>query len=145
VSLQAWLANGWLTTHRTSRDEIRSLLAVADRDLRDASVESLSLDSRHTIAYNAALQLAQAALAACGYRAAREGKHLRTITSLEFTLGVDAKSVRRLDAARKRRNRAEYDAAGLISEGEVEEISAVAEMLRERIEQWLRVEHPGLL
>jgi hypothetical protein len=144
VSLQAWVANRWLTSHRTSRDEIRALLAVADRDLHDATVHEVSADSRHNLAYNAALQLAHAALAASGYRAVRDGHHERIISSLPFTVGLDAKSVRRLDAARKRRNRAEYDAAGLISEGETAEVLSLAQALRQRLEEWLRAEHPDL-
>jgi hypothetical protein len=144
VSLQAWLANRWLTSHRTSRDEIRALLAVADRGLHDATVHGVSVDSRHSFAYNAALQLAHAALAANGYRAVRDGHHERTINSLPFTVGLDARSVRRLDAARKRRSRAEYDAAGLISEGETAEVLALARALRRRVEEWLRAEHPDL-
>ncbi len=144
MSLQAWLANRWLTSHRTSRDEIHALLAVADRDLHDATVLAVSVDSRHGFAYHAALQLAHAALAASGYRAARDGHHVRTINSLPFTVGLDAKSVRRLDTARKRRNRAEYDAAGVISEGEAAEVLALARALRQRVEEWLRAEHPDL-
>lgn len=145
MSLQDWLTNSWLVEHRTSRDEIRSLLNLAERDLRDARTVGLSVDWHHNIAYNAALQLAQAALAACGYRAARDQQHLRTIRSLELTVGVDPKTVRRLDAARKRRNRAAYDLAGIISEGEADEVERCAIELRENIEQWLRAEHPELL
>ena len=144
MSLQAWLANRWLTRHRTSRDEIRALLAVADRGLHDATVHGVSVDSRHSIAYNAALQLAHAALAASGYRAARDAQHLRTIQSLPFTVGLDARSVLLLDTARKRRNRAEYDAAGLISEGEAAEVLALARGLRQRVEEWLWEERPDL-
>lgn len=144
MNLQAWLANRWLTRHRTSRDEIRALLAVADRDLHDATVHEVSVDSRHNLAYNAALQLAHAALAASGYRAARDGQHGRIIDSLPFTVGLDARSVRRLDTARKRRNRAEYDAAGLISEGETEEVLALARALRQCVQEWLRAEYPDL-
>ncbi len=144
MSLQAWLANQWLTSHRSSRDEVRALLAVADRDLHDATVHEVSVDARHHFAYNAALQLAHAALAASGYRAARDGHHVRTINSLRFTVGLDAQRVRRLDTARKRRNHAEYDAAGLISEAEVEEVLGLARALRQRVEEWLRAEHPGL-
>ena len=33
VSLQDWLKFGWLKEHKTSRQEIADLLAVADRDL----------------------------------------------------------------------------------------------------------------
>ena len=134
MTSRARLANRWLTSHRTSRDEIRALLAVADRGLHDATVHDVSVDARHSFAYHAALKLAQAALAARGYRAARDGHHERTINSLAFTVGLDRRSVRRLDTARKRHTRAEYDAAGLISEGETAEVLALARALWQRVE-----------
>jgi hypothetical protein len=45
----------------------------------------ISEDWKLNIAYNAALQAATAALAAAGYRAAREQHHYRTIQSLALT------------------------------------------------------------
>jgi ABC-type proline/glycine betaine transport system substrate-binding protein len=70
MSLQDWLKNGWLTEHRTSLKEIKDLLAVAERDLNDcrtARKAGLSPDWQLNIAYNAALQVATAALAAAGF------------------------------------------------------------------------------
>lgn len=145
MSLQDWLANKWLVAHRPSRSEIRSLLGVADRDLADAAADGLSADWRHNIAYNAVLQLAQAALAAAGYRPVREQHHVRLIGSLELTIGLDPRSLRRLDTARKRRNRAEYEAAGLISDAEAGEVYAMARELRGRAEAWLRANYPDLV
>jgi hypothetical protein len=116
--LEDWVASKWLVKHRTSRSEIGSLLDLAERDLKDAQVAALSPDWRHNIAYNAILQLAQAALAAAGYRASREQHH---------------------------RNRAEYDAAGLISEAEAEEVYVAARDLRLLVEEWLRKRFPDLM
>ena len=67
MSLADWLKAQWLKAHKTSRQEIGNLLGVADRDLRDCQTKGLSDDARLAIAYNAALQCAVAALAACGY------------------------------------------------------------------------------
>jgi hypothetical protein len=36
MNLADWERNGWLTKHKTSPGEIHDLLAVVDRDLRDA-------------------------------------------------------------------------------------------------------------
>ena len=66
MSLQDWLRNGWLVEHRTSRQEIADLLAVADRDLGQCRAPGLNPDWQLNIAYNAALQLAAAALGAAG-------------------------------------------------------------------------------
>ena len=57
MTLGDWFKNGWLKRHTTSIEEIAELLAVVDRDLRDASVDEISLDWRFGIAYNAALKL----------------------------------------------------------------------------------------
>ena len=79
MNLKNWLDNDWLVEHKTSLDEISDLLAVVDRDLTDCTTQGLSPDWRLNIAYNSALQSATAALAAKGFRAAREAHHYRII------------------------------------------------------------------
>jgi hypothetical protein len=105
----------------------------------------LSEDWQLAIAYNAALQCAVAALAACGYRASREAHHYRVIQSLAHSLGTDSAMVAQFDAFRKKRNVADYDRAGMISKTEVREMVTLAQHLRNSVEEWLRRNHPGLL
>jgi hypothetical protein len=62
MTLNQLLADGKLVKHRTSRQEIASLLKVVERDIADASIKTVSSDRRFAIAYNAALQLATIAL-----------------------------------------------------------------------------------
>lgn len=62
MSLSDWVKNGWITEQKSSRDEIRDLLVVVERDLHDCRTAGLSSDWRFNIAYNAALQAATAAL-----------------------------------------------------------------------------------
>lgn len=145
MSLQDWLRNGWLVEHKTSREELRSLFALADRDLIDSQVPALSPDWRFNIAYNAALQAATVALAVAGYRAAREAHHYRVIQSLAYTVKADTKLVDRLDKFRKKRNVGGYEHAGSVSEGEVTEMVTAARKLREDVESWIRQVHPKLL
>lgn len=46
MSLADWERNGWLTAHRTSRNEIRDLLDVVERDLADQSLrETIGADA----------------------------------------------------------------------------------------------------
>ncbi len=92
-----WLRNGWLVEHRTSRQEIADLLAVADRDLTKCQTPGLGPDWKLNIAYNAALQLATAALAAAGFRASREAHHYRVLQSLAYTIKADGALIARLD------------------------------------------------
>ena len=123
MSLEDWLKSGWLKEHRTSRQEIADLLAVADRDRKACQTPDLVSDWRFNIAYNAALQLATAALAAAGYEAERANHHYRVIQSLEFTLGLDATAIGKFDVFRKKRNITGYEKADAISETEAEALA----------------------
>lgn len=145
MSLSDWLKNGWLSEHVSSKEEVRDLLGVCDRDLRDCRTAGLSPDWRFAIAYNAALQAATLALAVAGYRATRESAHFRVIHSLAHTLALDPAVVRRLDAFRKKRNVGGYEAAGQVSEQESAEVAALAEELRASVEAWIRKVKPELV
>jgi uncharacterized protein (UPF0332 family) len=145
MSLEDWRENGWLSAHEPSRQEIDDLLAIADRDLKDCQAEGLSTDWKFNIAYNAILQAATAALAAAGYRAARDSHHYRILQSLAFTVGVSAKTLRYLDAFRKKRNLTGYERIGTVSDREAKEIVETAQTLRRQIEEWIRATHPELL
>src|SRR5450755_4464578 len=126
MSLQSWLQNSWLVQHTTSPEEIKNLLAISDRDLLACQVKQLPADWRCTIAYNAALQAASAALAAAGYRASRDNHHYRVIQSLEFTLTAGEKLIATLDSFRKKRNISSDDVAGSVSDREADEMFELA-------------------
>jgi hypothetical protein len=51
VSLEKWAEYGWLKPEPTSRDEIRSLLSIVERDLRDANGAGLPEDRRCEAAF----------------------------------------------------------------------------------------------
>lgn len=145
MSLKDWLNNGWLTEHKTSPEEIRNLLGVADRDLADCQSVGLSADWRMNIAHNAALQAATAALAVCGYRASRDSHHYRVIQSLAHTIGADKKLIVQFDKFRKKRNIGGYEQAGLVSDKEADEMVALGQQLREEVELWVRANYPKFL
>ena len=84
--MKTWQQDGWLKKHKASREEVADLLAVADRDLQACRTPGLHNDWRFNIAYNAALQLATAALAVAGYQAERMNHHYWAIDSLAHTL-----------------------------------------------------------
>ena len=144
MSLTDWLKRGWLVEHKPSRQEVADLFGVADRDLKDCQTPGLSPDWKLNIAHNAALQVATAALAACGFRAAREAHHYRVIQSLAHTIGAEAGLVDRLDAFRKKRNLADYERAGVVSEQEAREMLNLARELRGRVDAWISQEHSKL-
>ena len=141
MSLHDWVQNGWLSEHESSREEIRNLLALAERDIRACRTPNLPADWRFAIAYNAALQAATAALAAAGFRAARDSHHYRVFQSLAFTIGANSDLIRRLDAFRKKRNMSSYEMGGTVSDQEAEEMAALATDLHERVAHWIKERH----
>jgi len=120
------------------------LFGLAERDLEACQTADLVTDWRFNIAYNAALQLATAALAAAGYEASRTAHHLRVIRSLEFTLALSPNKIDLFDAFRKKRNEADYERAGVVSDTEAEEMLALARELRVDVEAWIARTHPSL-
>ena len=144
MSLQDWLRNAWLVEHETSREEIADLLSVIDRDLHDCQTSGLSTDWQLSIAYNAALQVAVAGLAAEGFRTSRESYHHRAIHSLAFTLGSDDAMIAQLDAFPKKRNISDYERAGGTSDQEARDMISLAARLREELVRWLRLQHQEL-
>ncbi len=145
MSLKNWLRNGWLVEHRTSPVEIRDLLGIAERDLKDCQAKGISADWRLNIAYNAALQVSAAALAASGYRASREAHHYRALQSLTLTIGADRNLVDQLDEFRKKRNISDYERAGVVSDLETKEMVELAKKIYTEVKEWLRTKHPRLI
>ncbi|HTQ78207.1 MAG TPA: hypothetical protein VMI15_09310 [Burkholderiales bacterium] len=145
MSLADWQKSKWLVAHKTGAEEIAALLAIVERDLANAKVAGLADDWKFNIAYNAALQAATAALAASGFRAAREQHHFRTVQSLALTVGWPGAKVERFDRFRKKRNVIGYESAGVVSEREAREIHELATELRDSVLVWLRKHHPRLL
>jgi hypothetical protein len=147
MSFEKWVEYGWLRADPASRDEIKSLMTIVDRDLKDAAVSGVSDDRRFEAAYNAARTCATVALRASGYRVAtnQPGHHARTIDSLPLTIGADEKLVRKMKSLSQKRNATSYDTAGNVSEQEVELATKTARDLRRDVLQWLEKNYPALL
>ena len=146
MSLKSLLGDGRLRRHTTSATEIADLLKMVDRDLRDTGIEDLSVDRRFTIAYNAVLQLATVVLRASGYRTSGAAHHWATFQVLPDLMGhAERDRADYLNACRRKRNTAVYDAAGVVSDAELRELLAEAESFRQDVLGWLGREHPDLL
>lgn len=103
--------------------EIGKLLAIADRDLGQASMVSLHLDTRFALAYNAALQLATVVLRLRGIRIRKVRFHERTFQELESQLPSGIRTFADyFDRARRKRNVLSYDHVNVASAGEVEDL-----------------------
>ncbi len=145
MTLQNWQDNGWLREHRTGRQEIGDLLKIVERDLRDAA-GVLSPDWRFGIAYNGALKLCTILLYASGYRTEKNLQHYRTIHSLPLILGDARKGdAEYLDVCRIKRNRAEYEQAGVVSEAEANELIDFVVELQALVIAWLEKNRADLV
>jgi len=145
MTLKQWADNGWLRPHQASAKEIRDLLNIVERDLKDA-VGGVSTDWRFGIAYNAALKLCTVLLYACGYRAERKLQHYRTLQALPLILGAENKAdALLLERCRVKRNTAEYEYVGAVTEAETNELISFARELKADVLDWLEKNHPELL
>ncbi len=145
MSLESWAKNGWLRPHQTNRQQVTGLLAIVVRDLADAQ-SSVSADWQFGIAYNAALKLCTILLYASGYRPEKNLAHYRTLQALPLILGTDRNDdADYLDACRAKRNIAEYDVAGTVSQSEADELRTFTESLRNDVLGWLKSSHPNLV
>lgn len=146
MSLEKWAAYGWLKTEPTSREEIKDLLAIVDRDLKDANVAAISDDRRFEAAFSAARTAANIALRASGYRTvAQVGHHTKTIESLELTIKADSKMLQKMRTFSKKRNVTSYDSAGNVSKQELELVIKTAAELHSQVVAWLKKNYPNLI
>ena len=137
MSLARWVEHRWLLPHEAAASDVAALLAAASDDLKDAR-QDISPAWRFAIAYNAALRLCTAVLAAAGLRAARDQKHYRTIAALPFLLGDEATDLAEfLDTCRLKRHDVTYEALSAVSTAEADELIEAVVELEGRVRGWL--------
>lgn len=135
---------GQLKTHTTDRREVQQLLEAAHRNLADAGVEAISLETRFDAAYRAIMQVALVALLANGYRADSRGHHQLMIQALPLTIGLSKERLAVLDAMRRKRNAADYLGSD-VDQGSVEVCISQARVLLADVERWLGENRPELM
>jgi len=147
MSLQQWLDNSWIQKIAPSRQTVMDLLAIAQREITDASLPDLSPEGRFTHAYDAVRCLCEVALHASGYVVPKGGnKHQRVIESLKCTLGDEwTEEVDFLDRCRRRRHQSIYERGGLVQERDANELLGMATRLNSGCRDWLEREHPDLI
>ncbi len=125
---------------------IQKLLQAAATGLQDASVDTLSNETRFDVAYKAIMQLANAALQANGYRTltSTPGHHQTMIQSLPKTIGLPREQMITLDTLRKQRNLADYSGAQ-VTDQECATCIRLANALFTLVHQWLQDNQPGLM
>jgi len=93
--------------------ETASLVSRAETFLRDARNTGNGVESRFTLAYNAAHALALAALRSAGYRPSSAGHRRIVFQVLEFTAEAPKALSLALAQYHDRRNRVEYEGASV--------------------------------
>lgn len=146
MSLERLTDSNRLKREPTSTDEIKGLVEIVERSLRDASIEAISEDLRFIAAYNALLASSRIALRAAGYRTTNQaGHHVLTFETLQYTISAEGCEIRKLKAYAHQRGTATYDAAGAISAGQLRGAIRSAEELHRRVMAWLHEHYPELL
>src|SRR2546428_585624 len=113
------------------RAEFDGLVESASRRLRDAENESLSLDSRFDLAYNAAHAYSLAALRSHGYRPANNRSVV--FQALAHTLGLAPAEWRVLSEAHRKRNTMEYEGVLDVDEQLLAAVLRVTHLVSERV------------
>lgn len=146
MSLEQWLRNSWLRKEAATRNEIKDLLAVVDREITDASVSQLSTDGRFMHAYDAALNLCAIALRVSGYSVPKgSNHHKRTIAALPLVLGNEYQQIAdQVELASRLRGQAMYDRAEVVQLRDAEELAETAKKLRETVLVWVKQYHSKL-
>jgi hypothetical protein len=116
--LERLAERAFLERETASTAELRALVSSGRRVLADAPNRSLALESRFTLAYDAAHAFALAALRSAGYRSA--SRYL-VFQCLEHTASIPAAARQQLVKAHERRNKGLYEGVFEISERFVEE------------------------
>lgn len=144
MTLENLIGKG-LQREPTSAEEIRRFLAKISTKLTDAGKNSISLDSRFDLAYEALLQIGLAALRANSLRPdSRGGHHVLALQTLHTSIGYPREKLRLLDEFRRQRATGLYDGSFVPTQAELDELRATATELKAHFEAWLIKHHPEL-
>jgi hypothetical protein len=85
-----------------------------------------------------------------GHGGARGGRvsgvaRATSLPSTPLARGNEPELIALLDSFRKKRNIADYERAGVVSDGEAKEMRQLAVRIRDEVVTWLRRHHPALL
>jgi hypothetical protein len=145
MSLENLLKTKQLQPHNPSREAVLRLLQAAARNIADARIEEVSLDTRFDAAYKAIMQCAMVALWANRYRTStsQPGHHQTAIQTLPLTIGIEQSTVIVLDALRKQRNVSDYEGDPISEQALVECIKQAAQLYMV-VKSWIATNRPDL-
>ena len=121
---------GKLKPEPPSAAEIAALMRSGHARLVDARNESLSVESRFDLAYNAAHAIALAALRRLGFRS--DNRYI-VFQALPHTAGIDTVNWRVLAKAHGERNMLEYEGGGMIDQRLLDHLLAAAGLVEAKV------------
>jgi hypothetical protein len=146
MSIEKLKRKGILVEQATSKQELRNLLEIVERDLIDSANRELSADWQFGIAYNAALKLANILVRAIEFRVKGASHHMNVIAMIPLILGEHKRDDSEyLDSCRRKRNAVEYDYIGGATEADVSELREFVTEFQIEVLNWLKIEKPHLL
>lgn len=81
-----------------------------------------------------------------GFKSERKLQHYRTIQAMPLILGEDRKKdAQYLDACRSKRNIAEYNRVGVVTERDAEELVQFVKEFKNDVINWLKKNCPNLI
>ena len=145
MTLHNLLKIGQLREHPADVDEIRRLLAAAERNIADSKVAAVSPETRFDAAYKAIMQAALAALMAHGYRpdTKRPGHHMTVLQVLPHTVGQSSERLIVLDTLRRIRNQSDYTGVD-VDESSARDFCTEAGRLLNDVISWLTANRPNV-
>jgi len=145
MSLENLLKTKQLQPHNPTREAVQRLLQAAARNIVDARIDEVSVDTRFDAAYKAIMQCAMVALWANRYRTStsQPGHHQTAIQTLPKTIGLEQSTVIVLDALRKQRNVSDYEGDPISDQALIECIKQ-AEHLYTAVGSWITSNRPDL-
>ncbi|MEE9267118.1 MAG: hypothetical protein V3V86_10360 [Gammaproteobacteria bacterium] len=123
---------GQLKVEDATPEEIAGLVRSGAARLKDSKNDSLSIESRFDLAYNAAHALSLAALRYHGYRS--QSRYL-VFQCLQHTLNLPNEQWRVLDSAHRKRNMAEYEGDIDVDEQLIEALIRVTDEIAHRVSE----------
>lgn len=123
-------AEGKIERVAAGLSDVENQRAIATRDLTTAEgLRDEDKDNALSITYNALRAACAAVMAAYGYRAKGEDRH-RTLIEFARTAAPEFEdSLNLVDRLRRQRHRVEYDAAGRVTQKEVDDALELARNL----------------
>lgn len=146
ITWKELLSNKDVKKHSTSKQEVANLLAVVERDLKDAALKGLSADRRFATAYNAALQLCKISIGCAGYLVSASAHHQKSFEYAEIAVGKKVnKLIAYFEYCRRKRNTLDYDKAGVVTKEEADELLEKTIEFKDIVIKWLKAQHKSLL